>query len=82
MKSIAKRRAWGAGHRISIRLDRIAREALYDIAGRKSCTVGDLLSEIDRKRRLEFRRRHPSYVVACYPAMMQAALRGDAKSVA
>jgi predicted DNA-binding ribbon-helix-helix protein len=50
MKSIAKRRAWGAGHRISIRLDRIAREALYDIAGRKSCTVGDLLSEIDRKR--------------------------------
>jgi predicted DNA-binding ribbon-helix-helix protein len=83
MKRLAKRHVWGAGNRASSRLDGVAREALYDIAGRKSCTVDDLLSEIDREREgSNFAVATRSYVVAYYRAMMQAALRGDAGNVA
>jgi predicted DNA-binding ribbon-helix-helix protein len=51
MKRPAKRRIWGAGYGNRTRLDGVAREALFDIAGRRRCTVDDLLTEIDRERR-------------------------------
>jgi predicted DNA-binding ribbon-helix-helix protein len=83
MKTITKRRVWGAGHRASIRLDRVAWEALHDIAGRKGCTVDDLLAEIDRERvGSNFAAAARSYVVAYYRAMMQAALQGNASCIA
>ena len=83
MKRLGKRSIWGAGHQTGIRLDRAAREALYDIAGRKGCTVSDLLTEIDHDREgSDFAAATRSYVVAYYRAMMQAAMRGDAASVA
>ena len=84
----AKCRVWRAGHRASIRLasirlDRVAGEALHDIAGRKGCTVDDLLAEIDRKRiGSNFAAAVRSYVVAYYRAMMRAALQGDAGRIA
>jgi predicted DNA-binding ribbon-helix-helix protein len=81
MKPIANCRIWGARHRISIRLDRVAREALSDIAGRMGCTVNDLLTEIDRKRQgSTLAAATLSYVVAYYRAIMQAELQGDAGS--
>jgi predicted DNA-binding ribbon-helix-helix protein len=83
MKTRANCRVWGAGHRTIARLDGVAREALYDIAGRRGCTVSDLLTEIDRKRQgstLAVATR--SYVVAHYRAMMQAAMCGDTGMIA
>jgi predicted DNA-binding ribbon-helix-helix protein len=83
MKTIAKRSVWGAGHRSSIRLDGVAREALYDIAGRKGCTIDDLLTEIDRGRGdSNFAAATRRYVVAYYRAIMQTALHGDAGRIA
>ena len=83
MKTLEKRRVWGAGYGNSTRLDRVAREALYDIAGRKRCTVDDLILEIDRERRgANFATATRSYVVAYYRARMQAALHGDAERIA
>ena len=83
MKTLQKRRVWGAGCGSSTRLDRVAREALFDIAGRRRCTVDNLLTEIDRERRgASFATATRSYVVAYYRARMQAALRGDAERVA
>ena len=82
MKRPAKRSIWGAGHGNGTRLDRVAREALFDIAGRERCTVDDLLMEIDRERRgVSFATATRSYVVAYYRARMQAALHGDAERV-
>jgi predicted DNA-binding ribbon-helix-helix protein len=81
MKTITKRKVWGAGHRASIRLDGVAQDALSDIASRKGCTVSDLLAEIDRERDgSNFAAATRSYVVDYYRAIMQAALRGDAAS--
>ena len=83
MKTIANCRIWGAGHRTIARLDGVAREALYDIAGRKGCTVSDLLTEIDHDRKgSNFAAATRSYVVAHYRAMMQVAMSGDAGTVA
>ena len=77
MKTITKRRVWGAGDRVNVRLDGVAREALHDIAGRKGCTLNDLLAEINRERGCSnFATATRSYVVAHYRAIMQAALRG------
>jgi hypothetical protein len=60
MKTIGTFGVWGAGNRISIRLDNISSEAPSDIAGRRSGAVVDLLVEIDRERRLGVGfRRHP-----------------------
>jgi predicted DNA-binding ribbon-helix-helix protein len=81
MKMITKGRIWGAGYRISIRLDTVAREALYDIASQRGCTVNDLLAEIGRERKgLNFTAATRRYVVAYYRARMQTALRGDVAS--
>jgi predicted DNA-binding ribbon-helix-helix protein len=83
MKTIANCRIWGAGHRTIARLDGVAREALDDIAGRRGCTVSDLLSEIDHEREgSTFAVATRSYVVAHYRAMMRAAMCGDAGTVA
>jgi predicted DNA-binding ribbon-helix-helix protein len=83
MKIIANCRIWGAGHRTIARLDRVAREALSDIAGRRGCTVSDLLVEIDHERKgSNFAAATRSYVVAYYRSMMQTASRGDTGSVA
>jgi predicted DNA-binding ribbon-helix-helix protein len=83
MKTLERRRIWGGGHGNGTRLDGVAREALYDIAARKRCTVDDLLTEIDRERRgVSFATATRSYVVAYYRAKMQAALRGDAERIA
>src|SRR5690349_8093450 len=83
MKTVARRGVWGTGLGNSTRLDRVAREALFDIAGRRRCTVDDLLLEIERERRgANFAAATRSYVVAYYRARMQAALRGNAERVA
>jgi predicted DNA-binding ribbon-helix-helix protein len=83
MKTIAKNRVWGAGHRISIRLDSVAWEALYDISSRRGCTVNDLLAEIGRERDgSNFATATRRYVVAYYRARMQTALRGDGAAIA
>ena len=83
MKRPAKRSIWGAGNRASARLDGVAREALYDIAARKRCTVDDLLLEIGRERRgASFATATRSYIVAYYRARMQAVLCGNAERVA
>jgi predicted DNA-binding ribbon-helix-helix protein len=81
MKTIIKGRVWGPEYRISIRLDSVAREALHDIAGRRGCTVNDLLAEIGRERKdSNFAAATRRYVVAYYRARMQTALRGDVAS--
>ena len=83
MKTLEKRGIWGARYGNTTRLDRVAREALYDIAGRKRCTVDDLLLEIERERRgTNFATATRSYVVGYYRGRMQAALHGDAERVA
>jgi predicted DNA-binding ribbon-helix-helix protein len=83
MKTVVRCSHWGAGHRGCIRLDGVAREALGDIAGRKGCTIDDLLAEIDRGRGgVNFAAATRRYVVAYYRAMMQAALHGDAGRIA
>jgi predicted DNA-binding ribbon-helix-helix protein len=79
MKTIEKCSVWGT----AIRLDRVAWEALYDIAGRKGCTLDDLLTEIDRERDgSNFAAATRRYVVTYYRARMQAALRGNAAAIA
>ena len=83
MRTVGKRSVWGAGHRIGIRLDKVAREALSDIAGRKRCAVDDLLREIDRGRSGgRFATATRSYIVGYYRARMQAALHGEAERIA
>jgi predicted DNA-binding ribbon-helix-helix protein len=85
MKRPVKCTIWGAdcGHQSSISLDRVVREALCDMAGRKGCTVNDLLSEIDPEREgATFATATRSYIAAYYRAMIQAATQGDAAKVA
>jgi predicted DNA-binding ribbon-helix-helix protein len=72
-----------AGRWTSLRLETVMWEALHDVACRKGCSVDDLVTDIDDERRdlnLAGAIRH--YVMAYYRAMMQAALRDDARSTA
>jgi hypothetical protein len=83
MKTIANCSIWGARHRVSILLDRVAerRFPILPVEGAVLLTI-DLLTEIDHKRQgSTFAAATRSYVVAYYHVIMQAALQGDAGSL-
>ena len=83
VKALHGRKLQIAGRWTSVRLETVMWEALYDVACRKGCSVDDLVTDIDDERRdLNLACSIRRYVVAHYRAMMQAALRGDARSTA